>query len=210
MISIINEKGGSGKSTVATNLATALHRAGKRVVLLDADIQATARDWKNASPEGTDLPPVFGITGERSLKNDLASFSDNDFVVIDGPARADELTDAIVGVADIGLIVIQPSGADIWASAAAVKLINKKKNLGGRIDACFLLNRVSGVSRLSKEVIQGGWNEYGIDQMQTTIGNRVAFAKALTDGLSVYDLADGQAKAEIDFVVKELEEAGWL
>lgn len=42
------------------------------------------------------------------------------------------------------------------------------------------------------------------------VGNRTAFAQALTDGVSVYDLADGQAKAEIDFVIQELEGAGWL
>ena len=50
----------------------------------------------------------------------------------------------------------------------------------------------------------------GIDQLDSTIGNRVAFAQALTDGISVYDLADNQAKAEIDFVIQELERAKWV
>ena len=58
IIACINEKGGSGKSTIACNLATALHRRGQRVVLIDADPQGTARDWRAASPEGADLPPV--------------------------------------------------------------------------------------------------------------------------------------------------------
>lgn len=210
ILSVINEKGGSGKSTVATNLATALHRAGRRVVLVDADPQGTARDWRDASPEGADLPPVVGIDRANMLQSSLKTLAGNDVLVIDAPAKANEMAQAIVGASHVALIVIQPSGADLWASAATVRMIKSKLALGGAIDAAFLVNRASQFTRLSKEVTTGDWNEYGLDQLDATLGNRVAFAQALTDGLSVYDLADGQAKAEIDFVVKELEEAGWL
>lgn len=210
IIAVINEKGGTGKSTVSTNLATALHRAGKRVVLVDADPQGTARDWRDASPPEVDLPPVVAIDRPALLKSSLTTLAGNDFVVIDCPAKADGMAHSIIGAAHVALIVIQPSGADLWASAATVRQITDKLSLGGRIDAAFLVNRASGFTRLSKEVAAGEWNEYGVGQLHTTIGNRVAFAQALTDGVSVYDLADGQAKAEIDFVVKELEESGWL
>lgn len=210
ILSVINEKGGSGKSTVATNLATALHRAGHRVVLVDADPQGTARDWRDASPEGADLPPVVGIDRANMLQSSLKTLAGNDVLVIDAPAKANEMAQAIVGASHVALIVIQPSGADLWASAATVRMIKSKLALGGAIDAAFLVNRASQFTRLSKEVTTGDWNEYGLDQLDATLGNRVAYAQALTDGLSVYDLADGQAKAEIDFVVKELEEAGWL
>jgi len=50
IISLMNEKGGTGKTTLATNLATALHREGKKVILVDADPQGSARDWREASP----------------------------------------------------------------------------------------------------------------------------------------------------------------
>jgi chromosome partitioning protein len=55
IIALLNEKGGSGKSTLSINLASALHRRGKKVVL-DADPQGTARDWRESSPENADLP----------------------------------------------------------------------------------------------------------------------------------------------------------
>lgn len=210
VLSVINEKGGSGKSTVATNLATALHRAGHRVVLVDADPQGTVRDWRDASPEGVDLPPVVGIDRANMLQSSLKTLAGNDVLIIDAPAKANEMAQAIVGASHVALIVIQPSGADLWASAATVRMIKSKLALGGQIDAAFLVNRASQFTKLSKLVAAGDWNEYGLDQLDTTLGNRVAFAQALTDGLSVYDLADGQAKAEVDFVVKELEEAGWL
>lgn len=210
IISVINEKGGSGKSTVATNLATALHRAGQRVVLVDADPQGTARDWRDASPKDANLPPVVGIDRANMLQSSLKTLAGNDILVVDAPAKANEMANAIIGAAHIALVVIQPSGADLWASAATVKMIHAKRSLGGAIDAAFLVNRASQFTKLSRLVAAGDWNEYELDQLDTTIGNRVAFAQALTDGLSVYDLADGQAKAEIDFVVKELGEAGWL
>lgn len=210
IIAVLNEKGGTGKSTVSTNLATALHRAGKKVVLVDADPQGTSRDWREASPEGADLPPVVALDRSQMLIQSLPTLSGNDFVVIDGPAKAGDMAASIVRVANVALIVIQPSGADIWASAATVKLIRSKIDVGGAIDAAFLVNRTSGSTKLSKQMLEGEWNEYGIDQMDSTIGNRVAFAQALTDGVSVYDLADGQAKAEIDFVVQEMEKARWV
>lgn len=208
IIAILNEKGGTGKSTLATNLATALHRRGQRVVLVDADPQGTARDWRAASPEGVNLPPVIALDRPQMLAS-IATLA-ADVVVIDTPAKAEAMTAGVVRVSDVALVVIQPSGADIWASAAAVKLIKQKIDLGGKLDAAFVLNRVSAVSRLSKEVGAGDWNEYGLEQMTATIGNRVAFAQAMTDGLSVYDLADQVAKSEVDALINELELAKWL
>lgn len=208
IIAILNEKGGTGKSTVAINLATALHRRGQRVVLVDADPQGTARDWRAASPEGANLPSVVALDRPQMLAS-ISTFS-ADIVVIDTPAKAEAMTAGVVRVANLALVVIQPSGADIWASAAAVKLIKQKIDVGGQIDAAFVLNRVSSVSKLSKAVGGGEWNDYGLDQMDSTIGNRVAFAQAMTDGLSVYDLPDSSAKAEVDALINELEAAKWL
>jgi chromosome partitioning protein len=210
IISIVNEKGGTGKSTIATNLATALHRSGKKVVLVDADPQGTARDWRDASPENADLPPVVAIDRAQLLQSSLQTLASSDFVIIDGPAKANDMAAAIIRVSNVALIVIQPSGADLWASAATVKLVRSKIDVGGSIDAAFVVNRTNGASKLSKLVKEGEWNEYGIDQMDSTVGNRVAFAQALTDGVSVYDLADGQAKAEIDFLIQEMEAAKWV
>jgi chromosome partitioning protein len=209
IIATINEKGGTGKSTIATNLATALHRQGKRVVLIDADPQGTATDWRAASPEGADLPPVVPVARPQELDAALRDLV-ADFVVIDTPARAAQLSAAVVRVADVALIVLQPSGPDVWASAATVKLIQARIDAGGQIDAAFLVNRAAANTKLAKLIKDGDWNGYGIDQLTSTVGNRTAFAQALTDGVSVFDLNDTAAQTEIHNIINELEAARWL
>ena len=209
VVAFLNEKGGPGKSTLATNVATALHRQGRKVVLVDADPQGTARDWRAASPGNANLPPVVAIDRHQTLATSLASLS-ADIVIIDAPAKAESMAAAIVRVSHVALLVIQPSGADVWASAAAVKLIQARRDAGGTIDAAFLVNRTSGTTKLSKLIRDGAWNEYNIDQLTATVGNRVAFAQALTDGVSVFDLSDALAKSEILAIVTELETARWL
>ena len=210
IVAIINEKGGTGKSTIATNMATALHRQGHRVVLIDADPQGTARDWRAASPADADLPPVIAIDRPQMLASSLGAVA-ADIAIIDAPAKAESMAAAIIKAAHIALVVIQPSAADVWASAAAVKLIQAKRAIGGEVEAAFLVNRASGNTTISKTIIEGSWNDYeGIEQLTTTIGNRVVFANAMAAGLSVLDMTDTIAKTEIFNIIKELEAAQWL
>lgn len=207
ILSFLNEKGGTGKSTTAINVAVSFARQGKRVVLVDCDPQGTSRDWRSGSPEGSMYPDVIGLDRPELLS--ALKTINADLVVIDTPAKAERMCASVIRYSDVAVVVIQPSGADIWASAPVVSLLQQKIEVGGQIDAAFLLNRVSNSTNLSKEVLSGEWNEYGFPQLETTIGNRVAFATSLTDGLSIFETSDGAAKGEIDLLAEELGKKLW-
>lgn len=209
VIALLNEKGGAGKSTLSINLATALHRQRRKVVLIDADPQGTARDWREASPEGSDLPPVVALDRPELLLSSLKTFA-ADILIIDTPAKAERMSANVVRVAQTILIPVQPSAADVWASAAAVKLIQSKIDVGGSVQAGFVATRVSPQTKLSKEIMAGDWNEYGFPILDTALGNRVAYAQSLSDGVSVFETQDSLAKQEISALVAEMEALGWL
>lgn len=210
VISFISEKGGSGKTSLSTNIAAALHRKGKKTVILDCDPQGSARDWRERSPEDADLPPVLGADRPDSLRSALQGVN-ADVVIIDGPPRADAMSAAIIRASHACLIPVQPSGLDIWAAAATVKQIQGVRDLGGEIAAAFLVNRLAPGTKLGKLISEGEWHEYeGVGQLESSIANRTAFPQAATSGLSVFDLNDQKAKDEILAVIDELEKAAWL
>lgn len=209
IIALVNEKGGSGKSTLAINLACALHRQGKRVVLVDADSQGTARDWREASPEGADLPAVVALDKPEVFLTGVKALA-ADYLVVDTPAKAESMSGAVIRLAHIALIPVQPSGADIWAAASTVKMINRKRDAGGEIDCAFVATRVNSTTKISKEILAGEWNDYGIEMFENCISNRVSYAQSLSNGVSVYETADSAARAEIDFILQEMENAKWL
>ncbi len=70
VLAVLNPKGGSGKSTLATNLARALQLTGRNVLVVDADPQGTARDWRQTAGDDVDLPPVFGVD-RPTLEKDI-------------------------------------------------------------------------------------------------------------------------------------------
>ncbi|NQW81305.1 MAG: AAA family ATPase [Polaromonas sp.] len=208
IVAFMNEKGGSGKTTCASNFATHLLRRGFKVVLVDADPQGTARDWFAAKPPEAKLPVVIALDRPQMLS--AIATLDADYVIVDTPAKAADMAAAVIRIAHTVLVVIQPSGADIWACAPTVKMIKAKQDLGGKVDAAFLVNRSKPNTKLTKLVKEGEWNRYALEQLTATISDRTAFAQALTDGVSVYDTINADAKTDIDKVVAELEVARWL
>jgi chromosome partitioning protein len=118
VIVVANPKGGVGKSTVATNLAGALARAGKAVMLGDVDRQQSAKQWLQLRP--APLPAIRGwdVAGERIVRPPRGTTH----VVLDTPAGLhDKKLEQVLAIADRVLVPLQPSLFDIQATHAFVR-----------------------------------------------------------------------------------------
>lgn len=205
IIAVMNEKGGAGKSTLSIALACALHREDQRVVLIDSDPQGSARDWRESAGESADLPPVVGLDKPESIKEGLKAFAGMDWLVIDTPARAAKASASIIHASDFVLIPLQPSAMDVWGASAIVDMVNSYKEMGGQIHAGFVASRLRPGTKLGGDILKGEWNDYGIEQLQTTIGDREAYKKAISEGKSIFETTDASAKGEIDCLLEEIK-----
>src|SRR5690606_28581090 len=105
IIGVLNPKGGSGKSTLVTNLARALQLADRSVLIVDLDPQGTALDWKSQQADGVDLPGVIRVLDSSTLTQQVNEIGKAfDFVLLDGSAKVERLTGTAVRVSDLILI----------------------------------------------------------------------------------------------------------
>lgn len=203
IISVLNQKGGAGKTTLATNIATALMKQGGRVLLVDSDPQGSARDWKAAN-ENNPLP-VIGLD-RPSLAKDLNIFiKDFDVIVIDGAPQIREMAAAAIRIADVILIPVQPSPYDIWATSELIELIKTRQTVcDGKPQSAFVVSRAIKNTHLSKEVFEA-LSHYSIKVFDSCTTQRVIYANSAAEGLSVIDASDEKAKSEIYNIVEELK-----
>ena len=127
IVALLNQKGGVGKTTLATHIAGELAMRGQSVILLDADPQGSALDWtQRRSQQG--LPRLFSAVGlaRETLHQEAPELARRaDHVVIDGPPRIAALARSALLAAERVLIPVQPSPYDLWASAEMVALIRE-------------------------------------------------------------------------------------
>src|SRR5205823_3429740 len=152
-IAVLNQKGGVGKTTIATHLAGAFASDGCSVVI-DADPQGSALDWSQRRKEAT-YPRLFGVIGlaRETLHLEAPAIARNtDFVIIDGPPRVTALARSALLAADIVLIPIQPSPYDVWASMEMVALITEARVFRPTLKAAFVINRRVAGTVIGREV----------------------------------------------------------
>jgi chromosome partitioning protein len=204
IIAILNPKGGSGKTTLTTNLARACHDRGLRTLLVDSDPQGSASDW-HAAREDNPLPFLAYGRPEnfKALPGIAAPY---DLVLIDGAAKLEGMIAAALNVADGVLIPVQPSPYDIWATADLVELIKARREVTeGRPRAAFLVSRAIRRTVLSRE-IHAALAEYGLPVFTASTTQRQSYARTAAGGLSVFDDGSKAAAAEITAIAAEFLE----
>lgn len=115
IISILNQKGGVGKTTLSIHISSTLALAGKKVLLIDADVQRSALDW--ASSRNSD--PIFSVVGisTNTIHKEIQLLKQNyDFIIIDGPPRVYDVVRSAIAASDVIIIPVQPSPYDVWSA----------------------------------------------------------------------------------------------
>jgi chromosome partitioning protein len=205
VISLLNQKGGVGKTTLSIHIAAALALDGGRVLFIDADKQGSALDW-DASRQGD---PLFTVIGKptNSIHKDLAALSRGyDWVLIDGPPRVHDVANSAIMAADLVLIPVQPSPYDVWSAKEIVDLIAAASPLKPSLRAAFAINRKIANTAIGRDVAEA-LASYEVPVLKATVAQRVAFAESANGGQTVLETEpNGPAAHEIRALVAELKE----
>ena len=197
IVSVLNQKGGVGKTTIAVNLAACFASARRRVLLIDADPQGSALAWSAART----AEPVFVVVGmaKANLHRELPALArPYDVAVIDGPPRVNELARAAIMASDLVLIPVQPSPYDVWAAADTVQLVNEAKSFKPKLSAAFVLNRMIAKTAIGRDVMTAlkGFSDTPV--LGSPLVQRVVYAESAARGLSVIEAAPkSEAAAEL-------------
>jgi len=193
----VGTKGGTGKSTIAVNLAAAMVARGDRVLLVDADERATARLWHEVSVarERRLLPVIESLAGigtelPRSLQRDGWE------IVVDCCSdKADAM--GALAFADVALIPSSGSAPDAWGLAQSITAVERAQARRSSLRACLVPNRIRdmrGMERMRSEFAASS-----LPLAPCVIADRVEYQRALGEGGGVCELfPTGEAALEID------------
>lgn len=202
IITIGSTKGGVGKSTIATNLAVAAAAEGKRVLIVDADVQASSMAFRSVR-ESDDIKAMAITT--PTLHKDLTADLNFDIIIIDAGGRDSKVFRSAIAASDLVIIPVLPSVYDVWAAADTIELLREVR-AHKDIDARILLNQLIPNSIMGREALDS-LQEYEteIPLMETKLFHRAAFKNAVMNGQGVIESEpSGKAAAEIKELFKEI------
>lgn len=198
VLTIAQQKGGSGKTTLAANLAVAYAARGLRVAILDTDPQGSLGRWFMARREALGAPGMeFSTASAWGVSYECEKLKKSaDVVIIDTPPKVDADLRPALREAGLVLIPVASSQLDLWAVDGVLDLIARE----GRA-ALIVLNRVKAGTRLADQVAQAAGEKASVAGAQ--LAQRVAYAETLGHGLAAAD-ARGPAKAEVEALAAEV------
>ncbi len=205
VITVAQQKGGSGKTTVSANLAIGFLRQGKSVALIDIDPQGSLGRWFMTRVE-TESGPVdaleFATSSAWGITYEVRKLSDShDIVIIDTPPKADSDLRPALRVADLVIVPVSVSHVDLWATEGVLDLARREDK-----EAMIVLNRARQNTRLGAEVALAA-EKLMARIAEATLSNRVIYAEALGQGRGAAEGRKTPAQAEVDALTSEVARA---
>ena len=209
IISIGNQKGGAEKSTTTMQLAGCLARRGFKVLVVDADAQATSTRWSAQSEDVPFPATVVGLAAAGGkLHREIKKFvNDYDFILIDCPPSVIEpAPQSAFLVSNLVLIPTRPSLPDIWAVKETLNLVEKARTVNEDVKVAILLNAKQANTQLGRDSL-AVLSEFDATLLKTAFTNRQAYAQSVVLGGTVHDVPTSKpAQLEVEAVTDELLE----
>ncbi len=207
MIVVIgSRKGGSGKSTIAINLACALAQKSK-VLLLDADPQPTSSNWSGDRDSQANLPSIFCVQKHGNLKNHLIEFNRlYEYVVVDCSGRDSIELRSSLSCADILIVPVRPSQADLDTLEYMRELIEEIQIINTKLLSYVLLTQAPTNPKIDAiKSAQNVLKEYPLFiELKHIIYDRQIYRDALSAGVGVIETNNDKASEEIKGIIEEV------
>lgn len=209
IITITNQKGGCGKTTVTMGLAGTLATRGRKVLVVDADLQATASRWACAADDDHPFPAtVAGLAAAGGkLHREIRKYmADYDYILIDTPPAVESAApQSALLVSDLVLVPVIPSPADLWAAQGILTIIESAKVVNEDLSGLLLPNMVPHTV-LGREAMDA-LSDFDLDVAETSLGHRTAYREAAITGSTVQALGRRaeSAIAELEALSDQVE-----
>jgi chromosome partitioning protein len=193
VVAIAQQKGGSGKTMLAAQLAVALAAAGDRVAVLDIDPQGSLTVWtklRSTAAKATSAVTGAAVSGWRLTAELEKLRAVHDIVLIDTPPVIDSDARRAIRAADLVLIPLNPAPPDLWAAEGTLKLAAEEKR-----PVALVFNRAPAASRLRKR-LEAEINARGLLLLDSALANRAGYANAFADGLGVTEAGPATQAAD--------------
>lgn len=181
IVTVAQQKGGAGKTTLAAHLAVAWAKQGHKVGIVDIDPQASLTKWFAERARVKDAVAIeLRCVGGWRVQGEVEKLSKLvDIVVVDSPPHAETESKIAVRSADLVLVPAQPSPMDLWATKVTLDLAKAEKR-----PALVILNRMPARGKLADQM-RSKYAELGTPVADTVLGSRVAFASSMLEGKGI-------------------------